>query len=356
MDPLTGEFFDGHIDREITERYLRGLRKGEVYKPTVPPQLTKVPEKLSVDACGKVKPGMDPAASEVIRNCVMHRRFVNIMAQSSANIAKVSSTYATGIATLYDAIIPLVVASPQVPTDTSSVDYTVTNLSVRVSAATTIPIATFTTTLAQLGTQAVNGSWNALTNKLTLNETSPSATLQNQPDIERTMYHEMFHFFSDAVSFAAGKPPVAGAAPIREPALLSSLTAAFKTQFVAASTPIFEDMVKTVKLSGGATTPFLPPDRLALAQWFRVENEILSRVEEQIYLALRDGRGFTTADMRALSQDWLLATPDYWDSLSVFERADLLTYLTTHRATTERDIIPIVQAIQERYMYLRSPS
>jgi hypothetical protein len=355
MDPLTGEFFDGHIDPDLTERYLRGLRQGQIYQPAAAPNLSTIPEKLSVAGCGKVTGGMDPAAAQVIRDCITHRRYVNIMAQSSANIAKVASTYSTGIASIYDNVIAKVVANAQVPTDTTPVDYTVTNLKVRVSAATTLPISTFTVTLAHIGLTAENGSWSALTNKLTLNQTSPSATVQDQADIERTMYHEMFHFFSDATNFAATKP-AAGATPIREPALMTSLTAGYKTQFTAATKPVFDDMLTKVKLKSGAATSAFNSGQLAAAQWFRVENEMLSRVEEEIYLALRAGKGFTTADMRALPQEWLMGTPAYWDALGEFDRDDLAAYLKTKRRSLERDVLPIVQSVQERYMYLRSPS
>jgi len=334
-----------------SDEFERWLRRGNVPAPAAAPTFRTVPQATPVSGCGTVTPGMDPALARPIIDCVTHRRFVNIMAQSAANIALVDSPYAPGIASVYDTVVSQVAASSQVPTDTSSVDYTTGSLSLRVSSVTTLPVPSFTVTLAHLGTGTDNGSWNVLTGKLTLNETSRSAIVQDQADVERTMYHEMVHFMGDVVTHTSNTAPP-GSPPVREPALQNSLPESYGTEFKAATVPIFQDMLANVALVGGSTT--FSALQLARAQWaFRVPGEIITRVEEQIYLALRAGRGFTTADMRAMSQDWILATPEYWDVLRVFDRTSLETYLRTHRTTLERDVLPIVQRVQERYMYLR---
>ena len=352
MDPLTGLFLDGHDDRHATERYLRAQRQGMVYKPHTVPSLPAVKEAMSVAGCGTVTPGMDAAKAEVIRNCITHSRFVNIMNQSAANIAAVPSTYSEGIAALYRDALKQITSSTAVPTDTAGVDYATTSTSVRVSSATTIPLTSFTVRLEHKGTGAPNGSWSVLTNKLELNETSTAAIMQDQPDVERTMYHEMVHFLSDATTFAAKnwKP---GSPVIEEPALMSSLTAGYKSSFVAAVKPFFTDMLSTVTLS--AKKAGFNADQLALIQWLRVENEMISRVEEEIYLALRAGRGFGLSDMRALPQKWLTQTPAYWDSTGEFDETSLDAYLKKNVSRIEKDVLPVVQNAQERYMYYRRP-
>src|SRR5260370_36773575 len=94
---------------------------------------------------------------------------------------------------------------------------------------------------------------------------------------------------------------------------------------------------------------------LALLQWFRVENEIITRVEEQVYLALRAGRGFTISDLQAMTQLWL-ATAAYWDPAQHFDNADLSKFLAAKQSTINSDVLPVIQEAQKTYLYLRPPA
>jgi hypothetical protein len=90
---------------------------------------------------------------------------------------------------------------------------------------------------------------------------------------------------------------------------------------------------------------------LAGAGWaLKVRSEIIVRAEEQIYLSLRAGRGFTEADLRALSQPWLHQA-SYWPSN--YPTATVRSYLATHGADIDAGVLPVIQDIQIAFMRRR---
>jgi hypothetical protein len=326
---------------------------GDVATPKGKASLAAVPEALPLASCGMVTPGMDPAKADLIRDCVVHARFVNFMNQSIANMAQVASPYAPGIAAVYQAALAEVVkaglTSP--PTATVPKKFTTKSLTVKVSPGVTLPIASFDLTLVRIlnGANGVNfGSG------IELNEESRAALMQDQADIERTMYHEGFHWLSGVVSDHNRSVRKGATGSVVRPELDFTFIQVFETEFRAAAEPIWKDALITVKLMIKNLAKPLTPQALSGIQWFKVENEILARVEESVYLNLRQGKGFSRRfDLPALAQDWLL-TSDYWDSGVIFDRADLQSFLRTNTDRVNRELLPVVQKIQREYLRRRA--
>jgi uncharacterized protein DUF4157 len=345
IDPQTGKPV-GPSPAAI--KYGRAPWPGDVAAPKTTPSLAAVPDALSEASCGKVTPGMDPAKAEVIRDCITHARFVNFMNQSIANIAQVASPYAPGIASVYQAALAEVVkaglTSP--PTATTAKTYTVKNLTVTVSPGVTLTIASFDLKLQRTPGGANGANFGS---GIELNEESGAALIKDQADIERTMYHEGFHWLSGEVSSHNRSVRGGTKGTIVSPELDYTLVKGFETEFRAAAEPIWKDVLATVPLKLTTAKP-LTPQALSGIQWIKVANEILSRVEEAVYLNLRQGKGFSRKfDLPVLAQGWLL-TSDYWDSGVIFVRADLQTFLTTNTDRVNRELLPVVQKIQSEYL------
>jgi hypothetical protein len=302
-------------------------------------------------ACGSVKPGITQAAETTrIAACVHHTRFVNIMNQSISNMRQVESPYAPGLAALYDTLLQQVINEGQSnpPTATSPKSYTVKDITVAVSSGTSLKIPSFTLKLEQV-LNGDNGSYGFY--GLTLNESSSDALLDNRTGVERTMYHEGFHFLSGEISAAnraarTSSPP--GNVVRRE--LDYRLVEPFHSKFEAAVAPLWTEALSTI---GGVAAADLPTElgpQIAL-HWYKVNNEILSRVEEVVYLELREGRGFGPVELQSFPQRWI-RTADYWPSAYI-SNDDMQTFLTSKRAEIEADVLPVIQEIQKAYLYMR---
>lgn len=68
----------------------------------------------------------------------------------------------------------------------------------------------------------------------------------------------------------------------------------FETEFRAAPEPIWKDALATVPLKMTLSKPPTPQGFSGI-QWIKVANEILSRVEEAVYMNLRQGKGASLA-------------------------------------------------------------
>ncbi len=348
IDPQTGQPV-GPSPAEI--KY--GSLLGDVATPKKgKPSLATVPEALPLASCGTVTPGMDPAKAEPIRDCIVHTRFVNFMKQSIANMEQVASPYAPGIAAMYKAAHAEVVKAglTNLPTAKAPKKFIVNNLTVAVSPGVTLPIASFDLTL-----QRVPGGANGVNfgSGVELNEESGAALMQDQADMERTMYHEGFHWLSGEVS--AHNRSVRGGAKgsVVRSELDYAFVQGFETEFRAAAEPIWKDALATVPLKMTLSKPPTPQGFSGI-QWIKVANEILSRVEEAVYMNLRQGKGFSRrSDLPALAQGWLL-TSDYWDSGVIFVRADLQSFLTKNTDRVNRELLPVVQKIQREYLRRRA--
>ncbi len=347
IDPLTGRPV-GPSPAAI--KY--GPWPGDVATPASKPSLAAVPEALPLASCGKVTPGMDPAKADPIIDCITHARFVNFMNQSIANMAQVASPYAPGIAATYQAVLAQVVkaglSSP--PTAKAPKTFTINNFTVVVSPGVTLPIASFDLTL-QRNMRGPNGAHTG--SGIELNEESRAAWLQDQADIERTMYHEGFHWLSGEVSAHNRQVRGGAAGSIVRPELDFTFVNIYETELRAAAEPIWKDILAQVPLQASLPKT-LTPQALSGIQWIKISNEILSRVEEAVYLNLRQGKGFSRRfDLPNLPQDWLL-TSDYWDSGVIFIRADLQSFLKTNTDRINRELLPVVQKIQREYLRRRA--
>lgn len=324
--------------------------------PTTTPSLRKVSGPFDLDKCGRVKPGMATGKADVIRACIAHSEYVNLMKQSIAIMKQVASPYAKGLADLYAVVLKRVVTDGQksFPSPTSPKSYHFTSLKIAISSSTTLPVATFTLSLEQQGPQRENGAYSG--GVLMLNETSGAALLQDQKDVERTMYHEGFHFISAEVTVAnkaARKKTPSG--PTVHEELDSKLVKAYESDFKAAVTPVWKKALRTRSTVVPADIPKKAAALASLQWWFKVSNEALSRVEEKIYLALRDGKGFTSADLKALPQDWLF-TAGYWPSAGLIVIGSMQAFLKAKRSELEKKVLPVVLDIQKAYLRARPVS
>lgn len=347
IDPLTGQPV-GPSPAAI--KY--GPWPGDVATPASKPSLAAVPEALPLASCGKVTPGMAPALAEPIIDCITHARFVNFMNQSIANMAQVASPYAPGIAATYQAALAQVIkaglSSP--PTATAPKTFTINNFTVIVSPGVTLPIASFDLILKR-NMGGPNGA--SIGSGIELNEESRAAWMQDQADIERTMYHEGFHWLSGEVSAHNRQVRGGAAGSIVRPELDFTFVSIYETELRAAAEPIWKDILAQVPLQASMPKT-LTPQALSGIQWIKISNEILSRVEEAVYLNLRQGKGFSRRfDLPNLAQDWLL-TSDYWDSGVIFIRADLQSFLKTNTDRINRELLPVVQKIQREYLRRRA--
>ena len=324
--------------------------------PTTTPSLTKASEPFDLDKCGRVKVGMAPGKADVIRACIAHSRYVNLMKQSIVIMKQVATPYAKGLADLYAVVLKRVVTDGQksFPSPTSPKSYHFTSLKIAISSSTTLPVATFTLSLKQQGPQRENGAYTG--GVLTLNETSGAALLQNQKDVERTMYHEGFHFISAKVTAAnkAGRKKTPSGPTVHEE-LDSKLVKAYESDFKAAVIPFWKEALRTMSTVIPAQIPKKAEAFASLQWWFKVSNEALCRVEEKIYLALRDGKGFTSADLKALPQDWLF-TAGYWPSLTYIDTESMQAFLKAKRSELEKKVLPVVLDIQKAYLRARPVS
>ena len=353
--PHTGQQA-GPTDAEIKygDEYARWLRRGEVYAPSSPPNLAAVSPPLPESNCGTVRPGMPQAQADAIRACVHHARYVTFLAQSISNIAQVTSPYSRALVQLYLPTLALVVNAglSNPPKLGTPKDFTITNVSVTVGS-NSITIPTFTLRLQQLGTGGENGAFDPMLGGIALNEDSGSAIMGNQSDIERTIYHEGIHLLSAVVTM---ENLTARATPRRKVInreLDAQLTSSYKAQFLAAVAPIWTRALSTVTVSGTRpSSSTLSANQLGSFQWFRVENEIVSRIEEAVYLALRAGRGFTDADLQALPQSWL-ATAAYWDVIGYFDATAFAQFLKNNQNDINSTVLPVIQAVQRRFLYYR---
>jgi|GEM_PF-6688675 len=325
---------------------------GDIAAPQSKPSLATVPEALSVSSCGTVAPGMAPAQAGPIRDCIVHARFVNFMSQSIANIAQVASPYALGIAAVYQAALAEVVkagfSSP--PTASAPKTFTVKSLTVTVRPGLTLPVASFDLKLLRNpgGANGVNVSTG-----IELNEESGAALTQDQADIERTMYHEAFHWLSGEVSAHNRSVRRGAKGSIVRPELDDTFAQGFETEFRAAAEPLWKDILATVPIQS-SWSGIPTPHALTGIQWLKVANEILSRVEEAVYLNLRQGMGFSRRfDLPALAQPWLV-TSDYWDSGVIFVHFHLQTFLNKNTGRVNSELLPVVQEFQREYLRRRA--
>lgn len=342
-----------------SEGYARWLLRGSVAAPATAPALAAVAGPFNVASCGRVVPGMDPAAAGPIRACIYHATFVNIMNQSISNMRQVASPYAPGLADLYSAVLRQVISAgiANPPQPRRPLRVTVSNHAARVSATTTLPAASFTLELRQDEPGGANGAFTPFIGGIYLNETSGAAFQNDQADVERTMYHEGVHFFSALVTEANRTARSAtGAGPAVRPELDAAFTAPYQPGFVAAAEPIWDSVLAGVTADPNSSLRNPTAQRLAHAQWtFRVENELLSRIEEAVYLALRAGRGFGISDLYALPQPWLY-TVDYWDPVRHLQRAAMTSFLAAHRSEIDARILPFIRSVQRAYLIQRPAS
>lgn len=320
------------------------------------------PAAMNLASCGVVTPGMPPARGNPIIACINHVRFVNLMDRAIANMARVPTPYAPGLAALYRAVLAQVIAAGTgtTPTPTAARDYTITGSTLGISAGVSLPLASFTLRLEQ-SRNPENGVLEP-SGVLRLNETSGSATqaaVMNDPaaaaDVERTMYHEGIHLLSGEVSRAnrlarAARPRGRQIAPaLDEAALLGQGEPAFR----AAVTPIWNQIVAAVPRDPGA--PASPDARVMAGQhWFIVNAELLAWLEEEIYLRARRGLGFGRADLATFTPAKFFDRP-YWDRAGFFQRAPLETFLRTNRSSIETQVMPAVRSILERVLAARPP-
>ena len=349
IDPVTGQPVG-----PPPGRIKYGPWPGDVAGPAAAPELKAVKEAVAVDSCGKVTPGMPDAQALPIRECIYHARFVNVLNQASANMAKVASPYAPGLAALYQEMVKVVLAAGlgNRPTGTTPKTYSASKLNVAVSPGVTLPVASFDLTLEQ-DVGGVNGA--AVGSGIELNEASQSMLTGKHADVERTMYHEGFHFLSGIVS-SHNRQVRKGLATgtTVSPELDTELVAGFETEFRAAAEPIWTRVLAEVpkRPVAGVT---LTPSSLSGIQWLKVSNEIVTRVEEVIYMNLREGRGFSRRfDLPAMPQAWLL-TPEYWDSGVFFVGQDFAAFLSgAGKPDVEGSLLPVVQGIQRAYLRRRA--
>jgi hypothetical protein len=323
--------------------------------PAAPPALTTVKGPFDHSVCGTVKPGMPVDERDKIVACISHSKYVNVMNQSIANMKQVSTPYALGLGDLYDGMLKEVVKDGQnnFPRPGSPKNYTQKNLNVRVSSATTLPVSTFTLTLEQEGTQRPNGSSSG--GGITLNETSDAGIkatiLGKKVEVERVMYHEGFHYLSGVVSMANRSvrrqvPP----GVIVRPELDYELVKTYQDKFENTVTPFWEEALRTKSNVEPALVPQKAKAQAGL-HWIKSSNEILSRVEEAVYLAARDGRGFTHADLTALKQEWVFAA-DYWNPFLITTK-DLQDYINAKQTEIEKKLMPVVLDVQKAYFRAR---
>jgi len=323
--------------------------------PAAPPALTTVTGPFDNTVCGTVTPGMPANERDKITACISHSKYVNVMNQSIANMKQVSTPYAPGLGDLYGGMLKKVVKDGQnnFPRPGSPKNYTQKNLNVRVSSATTLPVSSFTLTLEQEGTQQPNGSTSG--NGITLNETSDAGIkatiLGSQVEVERVMYHEGFHYLSGEV-FMANRSARRQTPPgvIVRPELDYELVKTYEGKFEKTVTPYWEEALRTKSNVDPALVPQKAKAQAGL-HWIKSSNEILSRVEEAVYLAARDGRGFTNADLIALKQGWAF-TAEYWNPVLITMR-DMQDYIDANRARIESNLMPVILDIQKAYFRAR---
>lgn len=358
IDPQTGE--RGPSDSEITHsrEYERWLRKGNVPAPSSPPSLSTVPPPLDASQCGTVQPGMPAAQADPIISCITHARYMGFLAQSISNMAQVSSPYSPALSQLYLSAMQRAASAGMAnpPRVGAPRDFSISNVSVTVSGD-TVQVPSFTLRLQQLRTPTSgaleNGAFSPALGGVALTEDSDQAVVSNQPDIERTVYHEGIHFLSAVVTDANRRARGTPGTSVIHPELDTQLTSSYQTRFLSAVAPIWTLALAQVSASPGSLLgPSPTTTQLGNAQWMRVENEIISRVEEAVYLALRSGRGFTTSDLQALPQPWL-ATPAYWDPLRHFVSTTFAQFLAGQQNAINSGVLPLIQEIQARYLYLR---
>jgi Domain of unknown function (DUF4157) len=147
--------------------------------PAERPQLTDkkivMDQEASCGARAELK-GPDYAA------CLSHTDFVNGMAAAVENLRKVPTTYGPGLAEVYGAFLDQIVrAGPSAaPRPGAPLRYTVTNLMVKVSPMTSMPLASLTLEI-EYEPDNPNGSYVEM---ITLNEHN----LRKNTEIERVMY------------------------------------------------------------------------------------------------------------------------------------------------------------------------
>ncbi len=352
IDPNTGEAwgpsagsirFGGEMER--------WLRQGEVPAPASAPVLAQVPGPLSQAACGTVQPGTPVDVQNRVRGCIQHARYVNVMNQAASNMRQVETPYAPGLAAMYRTVVAEAVrlGSAAQPLPGGDARFRVPLGTVAISSGVSLPSPDLDIVLEQR-VGGANGS--VLGTTLTLNEMSDSMLTGDHTDVERTLYHEGFHFFSARVAEsnrAARQAP----GPVRtvHPELDPQLVRRFGPRFEAVTRPLFQDLLLAAGQSATDAARLASP--YAGLQWEKVANEVLSRVEEAVYLAMRAGRGFTLSDLAALPQAWAV-TPAYWFTVHA-NPGQTSAFLASRRAEIEATLLPLIREIQRAYL-LRRPT
>lgn len=330
----------------------------QIAKPTSKPALAAVKDLFNASSCGQVKPGMKPAKADPIRACLNHSKFVNVMNQGVSNMKQVQTPYTQGLADLYAAMLKEVVKTGQSnpPTPTSPKTFTLTNFNLRLSKSNTITVPSISLKLSQEGAGGINGSYAG--GVITLNETSSAAVkatlLGDQKEIERVMYAEGFHFMTGEVSSAnrkARKQKPRGSL-IREE-LDVELVNTYKSRFEAAVKPFWEQALKT-HTSLPATEIPKKASAQAFFHWMKSSEEATDRLEEAIYLALRDGKGFTAADLKNISYGWVV-TAAYWNP-ALLTNSAMQTFINNNRTQIYDTLVPIMLDIQKAYLRARPAS
>jgi Domain of unknown function (DUF4157) len=311
--------------------------------PAERPQLTD--KKIVMDqeaSCGaRAKPKAPDYAA-----CVSHTDFVNGMATAVENLRKVPTTYGVGLAEVYGAFLDQIVrAGPSaVPRPGAPLQYTATNLTVKVSPTTSMPLASLTLEIEyEPGT--INGSYEAKT--ITLNEHN---LFRSNTEIERVMYVEGMHMLEGLVDPVAGGDAEAKKA---HPELTKGWREAFREPFVAAAAPIFQGFMvanRVVDVEGKAR------EAVGLIYATQIQNESINRVEELIYTRLRQGLGLSETELKATPQTWL-NTPHYWFA-SYWDSnfpgpMSFKTYLDAVEVRINTVVLPVIHQLQIEYMRLR---
>ncbi len=342
--------------RLLAHELTHALQQRDAHTATVQRQEVNVPEPAERPQLTDKKIVMDQEASCGARAepkgpdyavCVSHTDFVNGMAVAVENLRKIPTTYGVGLAEVYGAFLDQIVrAGPSaVPRPGAPLRYTITNLMAKVSPTTSMPLASLTLEIEDEPDNP-NGSYMEM---ITLNEHS----LRKNTEIERVMYAEGMHMLEGLVG-----PVVGGDAEAKKahPELTKDWRERFKGPFIAAAAPIFQGFIQVNSGVNLAEAKVKVQEALGLVYEQQIRNEATNRVEELIYLRLREGLGFSEADLMADSQPWLFESKywivEFWET-TFPGKFSFEKYFSPMKDVIKTDVLPVIHQLQIEYMRLR---
>jgi hypothetical protein len=330
------------------------LRHGDVAAPGARPGLAPVPQVLDPRACPPLQTpsgAVTPQSAAAHLSCRNHCDYVNMLSQIAANLSANPSPYGPAIGSLYRALlVPVISAGPsQYPAAGSSKVYTIGQQTLQVSARTSVVVPDFTLRLIAGG--RANGQYNA-PRSIDLYESSVSALSSDVADVERTAYHEMIHFFHEVFRYQPLIPTGAIVTGQQRREFDLNRYESFRSQFVTSATPFMTAFVAEATRLGVpnnyAHRPNSGAELAAGALFGAALGEGLARIEEEVYLRLRNGQGFPRADVRTLPQTWLRRVA-YWP----ISDPAMQSFVDGHATEVDTRILPAVQAFQEAYLDAR---